>query len=81
MTDAHILDGDIILVRRQEAVSRGEVAIVLIDEALMTVKRFYRERDGRVRLQPASDEHEPQYYAPERVRVQGKVVGVYRVIG
>jgi repressor LexA len=81
MVDAHIMDGDIILVRRQEAVDQGEIAVVLIDEQVMTLKRFFRERGGKVRLQPASERHEPQIYAADRVRVQGKVTGIYRQVG
>ncbi len=78
MIDAHILDGDLILVRKQEAVDQGEIAVVLIDEQVTTLKRVYRERGGKVRLQPASERHEPQIYAAERVRVQGRVMGIYR---
>lgn len=81
MVDAHIVDGDILLVRRQETVDQGEIAVVLIDEQLMTLKRVFRERGGKVRLQPASERHEPQIYSAERVRVQGKVMGIYRQVG
>jgi repressor LexA len=81
MVDAHIIDGDLILVRKQETVDQGDIAVVLIDEQLMTLKRFYRERGGKVRLQPASERHEPQIYSAERVRVQGKVMGIYRQMG
>ncbi len=81
MTDAHILDGDLVLVRQQETVDQGEIAVVLIDEQFLTLKRFYRERGDVVRLQPASNVHEPQMYSAERVRVQGRVVGIYRQMG
>jgi repressor LexA len=80
MIDAHIVDGDLVLVRRQESVDQGEIAVVLIDEQLLTLKRVFRERGGKVRLQPASERHEPQIYAAERVRVQGRVTGIYRQV-
>jgi len=79
MVGAGILDGDFVVVRRQETARDGDVVVALAgddesaDEA--TVKRFFRE-DGRVRLQPENEALEP-IYAPH-VRVLGKVVGVFR---
>lgn len=78
MIDAHIEDGDLVLVRLQDSVDQGAVAVVLIDEQFLTLKRVYRERGGKIRLQPASERHEPQIYAADRVRVRGRVVGLYR---
>ena len=81
MINAGILDGDFVVVRRQEEARNGEIAAVLVgddesaDEA--TVKRFYRE-DGRVRLQPENDALQPTY--PAHVQVLGKVVGVFRML-
>jgi repressor LexA len=79
MIDAGILDGDIVVVRRQQDARNGEVVVALAgedesaDEA--TVKTFYRE-DGRVRLQPENAALEP-IYAPH-VQVLGVVTGVFR---
>ena len=81
MVNAGILDGDLVVVRRQDTARDGEIVVALAgddesaDEA--TVKRFYRER-GRVRLQPENDALEPIYAA--HVQVLGKVVGVLRVL-
>jgi repressor LexA len=79
MVNAGILDGDIVVVRRQEDARNGEIIAALVgdDESAneATVKRFYR--DGpRVRLQPENDALDPMY--PDFVQVLGKVVGVFR---
>ena len=81
MVNAGILDGDLVVVRRQDTARDGEIVVALAgadesaDEA--TVKRFYREA-GRVRLQPENDALEPIYAA--HVQILGKVVGVLRVL-
>ena len=79
MIGAGILDGDIVVVRRQSDARDGEIVVALAgddesaDEA--TVKTFYRE-NGRIRLQPENDALEP-IYAPH-VQILGKVTGVFR---
>ena len=81
MKNAGILDGDLIVVRRQQDARDGEIVVALAgddesaDEA--TVKRFFREK-GRVRLQPENDDYEPIYSA--HVQILGKVVGVFRTL-
>jgi repressor LexA len=79
MIKAGILDGDYVVVRRQQDARNGDIVAALAgddesaDEA--TVKRFFRE-DGRIRLQPENDALEPIY--PEYAQILGKVVGVFR---
>jgi repressor LexA len=81
MIEAGILDGDVVVVRKQDTAQNGDIVVALAgqDEAAdeATVKRFFREA-GRVRLQPENASLEP-IYAPH-VRVLGKVVGVFRVL-
>ena len=83
MIEAGILDGDVVVVRRQDDARTGEVVVALVgadetaDEA--TVKTFHRERDGRIRLQPENSALEPLY--PEHVQILGKVTGVFRSLG
>ena len=74
MRDAGILEGDHVIVRRQETAQDGDIVGALIDEEA-TVKRFYREAD-HVRLQPENREMEP--IRTRDVRVLGRVVGVCR---
>lgn len=78
MRDDAILDGDLVLVRRQESVANGEIAVALLADGSATLKRVYRER-GRFRLQPANDAHAPIYATS--ITVQGKVVSVLRTFG
>lgn len=74
MIEAGILDGDLLVVRRQETASNGDVVVARIgDEA--TVKQFFRE-GGRIRLQPANAAMEPTY--ADEVAVEGKAVAVIR---
>ncbi|MDQ5820116.1 MAG: transcriptional repressor LexA [Actinomycetota bacterium] len=79
MINAGILDGDIIVVRKQQDARDGDIVVALAgddesaDEA--TVKRFFRDGD-RVRLQPENDAHEPIY--AKHVELVGKVIGVFR---
>ena len=74
MQNAGILEGDHVIVRKQETAKNGQIVVALVgDEA--TVKRFFRERD-HVRLQPENDAMEP--IVTRDVKVLGRVVGVCR---
>jgi repressor LexA len=81
MIEAGILDGDIVVVKRQQSAENGDIVVALAgqdetaDEA--TVKRFFRE-DGRIRLQPENAELEPIY--ADHVQIVGKVTGVFRAL-
>jgi repressor LexA len=81
MIQAGILDGDYVVVRKQQDARNGDIVVALAgedesaDEA--TVKRFFRE-DGRVRLQPENDALEPIYAS--HVQILGKVIGVFRQV-
>jgi len=78
MIDDQIRDGDCVVVDGREAADNGEMVIALVNGESATVKRFYRETDGRVRLQPSNANHAPQFYGEEDVRVRGVVIGVIR---
>ena len=77
MIDDGIHDGDFVVVNKREKASNGEmVAALLNGEA--TLKRFYREADGRIRLQPANERMSPIWVAEGDLKVQGVVVGLMR---
>ncbi len=78
MIDEHILDGDMVVVNDRKSVTNGETVIALIDGSSATVKKMYRERDGRIRLQPANNTMEPIYVHENEFAIQGVVVGVMR---
>jgi repressor LexA len=81
MVDAGILEGDIVVVKRQQSAENGDIVVALAgeDEALdeATVKTFYRE-NGRVRLQPENEALEPIYAS--HVQIIGRVTGVFRAL-
>ena len=78
MIDDQIRDGDMVVVHDRQAADNGDMVIAMLDGASATVKRYYRERDGRIRLQPSNDQMQPIYVQEGQMRVQGIVVGVLR---
>jgi repressor LexA len=78
MIDDHICSGDFVLVERASSVRDGEIVVALVEGSETTLKRFYRESDGMVRLQPANSEMGPIRVAQENVDVQGRVLAVLR---
>lgn len=75
MIDAHITDGDFVVIRPQQTARNGDIVVAQVDENAVTLKRFFKEA-GRIRLQPANASYEPMYY--QDVRIQGKLIGVIR---
>ena len=75
MIEAHIADGDFVVIRPQETARDGDIVVAQVEENAVTLKRFFREKD-RVRLQPANPNYPPQFYPS--VRIQGKLIGVIR---
>ncbi|MGI6574412.1 MAG: transcriptional repressor LexA [bacterium] len=75
MKDAGILNGDLVIVRKQSAADNGDIVVALLDEDA-TVKRFYRE-ENQIRLQPENPAYAP-IVVDQDVRILGKVVGVLR---
>jgi repressor LexA len=77
MVEEGILDGDYALIRKIDSAREGEIVVALIDEAEATLKTFRREGQ-MIRLDPANRSYEPQRYAPDRVRIQGRLAGLIR---
>jgi repressor LexA len=78
MMDDHILDGDYIVVEQSQVANNGEIVVALVGEGEATLKRFYRESGGRIRLQPANAQMEPIVLPAAEVKIQGRVIGVLR---
>ena len=78
MIDAQINDGDMVVVNERQSADNGEMVIAMMHGTSATVKKFYRERDGRIRLQPANETMEPLYVHENDISIQGVVVGVLR---
>ncbi len=78
MVDEQIRDGDFVVVNERQRADNGEMVIALVNGTSATVKKYYRERDGRIRLQPANETMQPIYVHENDIRIQGIVVGVLR---
>ncbi len=78
MIDDQIRDGDLVVVHDRQAADSGDMVIAMLDGNAATVKRYFRERDGRIRLQPSNDQVAPIYVQENQMRVRGIVVGVLR---
>jgi len=77
MQDDHILDGDYVIVEQTQVANPGEIVVALLgDDA--TLKRFYREAGGKIRLQPANSQMAPVIAPASEVKIQGRVIGVLR---
>jgi repressor LexA len=77
MIEAGILDGDIALIRRSDAADTGDIVVALIDDEEATLKRF-RRRGASIALEPANSAYEVRILPPNRVRIQGRLVGLFR---
>jgi repressor LexA len=78
MIDEQIRDGDYVIVNSRNTATNGEMVVALVHGDSATVKKFYREGDGRIRLQPANPSMSAMYFPSHDVMVQGVVVGVIR---
>jgi repressor LexA len=78
MIDEHILDGDVVVVHGKQTAENGEMVIALVNGSEATVKKFYREAGGWIRLQPANSAMQPMRFQERDVLIQGVVVGVIR---
>jgi len=77
MIDAGILEGDWVVIEQRDTARNGEIVVALIDECEATLKRIEQHPD-RVVLHPANARLEPLIYSPDRVRIQGVLVGQMR---
>ena len=78
MIEDHICSGDYVLAERTSSVKNGDIVVALIGGTEATLKRYYLEADGRVRLQPANASMTPIYTDPATLDIQGRVLAVMR---
>ena len=78
MIEEQIRDGDFVVVNERQRADNGEMVIAMLHGTSATVKKFYREKDGRIRLQPANETMAPMYVHENDITIQGIVVGVMR---
>ena len=77
MVEAGILDGDTVIIRKGDTADTGDIVVALVDEAEVTLKRL-RRRGNSVALEPANTAYKTQIFPGDRVRVQGRLVGLLR---
>ena len=73
-----IMDGDFVVLKQQETAENGQIVVALIDNGFATLKTFYREKNGRIRLQPANDRMQPIMVDADNCKIQGVVTGIVR---
>ena len=78
MIDEQIRDGDFVVVEDRKTADNGEMVIALLRGTDVTLKKFYRDPGGKIRLQPANAAMQPIFADPDQVQIQGVVVGVMR---
>jgi repressor LexA len=77
MVEAGILDGDIAIIRSADTAESGEIVVALIDDAEATLKRL-RKKGASIALEPANAAYETRIFGPDRVKIQGRLAGLYR---
>ncbi len=77
MIEAGILDGDTVLIRKTDNAESGDIIVALVDEEEATLKRL-RRRGASVALEAANPAYETRIFGPDRVRIQGRLVGLMR---
>jgi repressor LexA len=77
MQDEGILDGDTVVIQRCDTAETGQIVVALIDDQEATLKRF-RKKGNTIALEPANAAHKVQLFGAERVKVQGRLVGLIR---
>ena len=77
MIEAGILDGDLVVVKKQETANTGDIIVALIDDEEATLKRF-RRRGSSIALEAANPAYETRVLGPDRVKIQGKLISLVR---
>ena len=77
MVDAGIFDGDTVIIERGDTADNGAIVVALVDNEEVTLKRL-RRRGASIALEPANQTYETRIFGPDRVKVQGRLVGLMR---
>ena len=77
MIDAGVLDGDTVIIQRCDTADNGAIVVALVDDEEVTLKRI-RRKGASIALEPANKTYETRIFGPDRVKVQGKLIGLMR---
>lgn len=78
MVDAGVFDGDTVIIQRCDSAENGSIVVALVDDAEVTLKRLRRKGASSIALEPANKNYETRIFGPDRVKVQGRLVGLIR---
>jgi len=77
MVEAGIFEGDLALIKKTDSADTGDIVVALIDDEEATLKRL-RRKGASIALEAANSSYETRIFGPDRVRIQGKLVGLFR---
>jgi repressor LexA len=77
MVEAGIFEGDLALIKKTDTADTGDIVVALVDEEEATLKRL-RKKGMSIALEAANPSYETRIFGPDRVRIQGKLVGIFR---
>jgi repressor LexA len=77
MIEAGILEGDLALIKKADVADTGDIVVALVDAEEATLKRL-RKKGASIALEAANPAYETRIFGPDRVQIQGKLVGIYR---
>jgi repressor LexA len=77
MVEAGILNGDVAIIKSADTADSGDIVVALIDDTEATLKRL-RKKGASIALEPANAAYETRIFGPDRVKIQGRLAGVYR---
>jgi repressor LexA len=77
MIEAGVLDGDTVVIQRCDTAENGSIVVALVDDTEVTLKRL-RRKGASIALEPANKSYETRIFGPDRVKVQGRLVGLVR---
>jgi len=77
MIEAGIFEGDLALIKRADTADTGDIVVALVDEEEATLKRL-RKKGASIALEAANPSYETRIFGPDRVQIQGKMVGLFR---
>ncbi|MBM3645187.1 MAG: transcriptional repressor LexA [Alphaproteobacteria bacterium] len=78
MVEAGIQDGDVVIIRSSDTAESGDIVVALIDDTEATLKRLRKRGASSIALEPANQAYETRIFGPDRVKIQGRLAGLYR---
>ncbi len=76
MVDAHIMDGDVVIIKKQDTADDGQIVVALLEDGSATLKTFRRLKGGKILLMPHNPLHKP--LTVDKVTIQGRMIGLMR---